>query len=110
MQNLFSYGTLQLQKVQKETFGRILKGKKDKLHGFKLTKILIKDDKVVSLSGKSEHLIIEYTGEKNHIIEGVLFQVTDKELRLADSYETNDYKRIKVMFLSKKYGWVYIKS
>ena len=40
-QKLFSYGTLQLKNVQKETFGRNLVGEKDILLGYKLENLKI---------------------------------------------------------------------
>lgn len=36
MENLFSYGTLQKEKVQLETFGRKLDGNKDTLIGYEV--------------------------------------------------------------------------
>ena len=36
MESLFSYGTLQLEEVQKALFGRILMGMKDRLPGYKV--------------------------------------------------------------------------
>ena len=47
---LFSYGTLQLEQVQLETFGRLLKGEKDILEDYKLTVIEITDPEVLRKS------------------------------------------------------------
>ena len=38
----------------------------------------------------------------------MLFEVTHDELLLADSYEVDDYTRIKVKFKSGRGGWVYV--
>ncbi|WP_195715212.1 hypothetical protein [Ancylomarina sp. 16SWW S1-10-2] len=38
---LFSYGTLQLEKVQIENYGHLLKGEKDSLLNYKLDKLEI---------------------------------------------------------------------
>jgi hypothetical protein len=74
MENLFSYGTLQLKQVQLELFGRTLKMESDALIGFKKDKITIKDKTVVGLSGEEEHVIISYSGNDSDVIEGAVFQ------------------------------------
>ena len=84
-QKLFSYGTLQLKNVQKETFGRNLLGKKDILLGYKLESLKIKDPSVL----------------------GTVFEVTSDELIEADNYEVEDYKRIEVILKSGIKSWVY---
>ena len=43
-ENLFSYGTLQLQSVQLNIFGRILEGVPDVLTGYKITLVKIEDE------------------------------------------------------------------
>ena len=43
MEQLFTYGTLQLEEVQLETFGRRLEGRPDDLIGYRLVKITIED-------------------------------------------------------------------
>ena len=47
MENLFSYGTLQTDAVQLETFGRKLAGSPDVLSGYRLSLIPIHDAAVV---------------------------------------------------------------
>lgn len=110
MPNLFSYGTLQNEKVQIETFGRILKGEKDTLLGYNLKMVEIKDLEVVRKSGQALHPIIDYTENMNDKVEGVLFEVTNDELLNADKYEVDDYKRIETEFQSGKKGFIYIKK
>lgn len=110
MENLFSYGTLQFKQVQLELFGRTLKMEPDVLVGYKKEKIKIKVESVVNLSGEEEHVIISYTGNDSDVIEGVVLSVTQDELEQADDYETDDYKRIKVILQSGKSAWVYVKN
>tara|TARA_B100000929_G_C15411179_1_gene388021 strand:+ start:537 stop:869 length:333 start_codon:yes stop_codon:yes gene_type:complete len=110
MENLFSYGTLQFKKVQQETFGRILNGKKDILRAYKLKDLIIKDKNVINSSGINTHPIIYYTGEKKDFVNGILFNVTELEIIKADSYEVSEYKRVKVKFESGNNGWVYIEK
>ena len=102
MNKLFSYGTLRYKKVQIETFGRELQGKKDKLIGYKISMIKINDQDVISKSDESEHRIIEYTGKNKDIVKGVLFNINDEELIKADSYEVKEYERIRVILKSKE--------
>jgi gamma-glutamylcyclotransferase (GGCT)/AIG2-like uncharacterized protein YtfP len=110
MENLFSYGTLQLEQVQLELFGRTLKMEPDALVGFKKEKIIIKDETVVGLSGEEEHVIISYNGNDSDVIAGAVLSITLEELERADKYETDDYKRIQVTLQSGKQSWVYVKS
>jgi hypothetical protein len=53
MPYLFSYGTLQKEQVQLETFGRILQGEKDTLLGYQLDMIEITDPEVLRKAGKN---------------------------------------------------------
>lgn len=108
MENLFSYGTLQLESVQNDTFGRKLEGYSDYLIGFKLTYIKITDEAVLASSGISEHPIITYTNNENDKVKGTVFIITEEELAQADSYEVDDYKRILVSLQSGKKSWVYV--
>jgi gamma-glutamylcyclotransferase (GGCT)/AIG2-like uncharacterized protein YtfP len=110
MENLFSYGTLQLQHVQLELFGRTLKMEPDLLIGYKKEMIKIKLESVVNLSGEEEHVIIGYTGNESDVIEGAVLSVTKDELEHADEYETDDYKRIQVTLKSGRQSWVYVKN
>lgn len=110
MENLFSYGTLQLEQVQLELFGRTLKMEPDSLIRFKKEKITIKDETVVGLSGEEEHVIISYTGNESDIIKGAVLSITADELERVDAYETDDYKRISAILRSGKSAWVYIKN
>jgi gamma-glutamylcyclotransferase (GGCT)/AIG2-like uncharacterized protein YtfP len=110
MENLFSYGTLQLERVQLELFGRTLKAEHDALIGYKKEKIKIKVESVVNLSGEEEHVVISYTGNGSDVVEGAVLSVAHDELAKADEYETDDYKRTKVTLRSGKSAWVYIKN
>ena len=108
MELLFSYGTLQFKKVQKETYGRILNGKKDFLLGFKLGKVKITDPVVLNKSQEKFHPIAIPTQDSNKIIEGVVFEITTEELEATDKYEVSDYKRVKAQLKSGMNCWVYI--
>lgn len=110
MPNLFSYGTLQKEKVQIETFGRILTGRKDILPGYVLSTLEITDPDVLRKSEQQYHPVIEFTGNRNDIVEGVLFEVTEQELEYADKYEVQDYQRVFVELKSGQKGYVYVRK
>jgi len=110
MNLLFSYGTLQYEKVQLETFGRILQSEKEVLLGYKLDYIEIFDEEVVKKSGQQFHPILSLSGNPNDRVEGVLLTLTDEELAHADAYEVDSYKRIKTLFLSGKEGFIYVEK
>jgi|GEM_PF-64074 pyridoxal phosphate enzyme (YggS family) len=105
---LFSYGTLQLEKVQIENYGRLLKGKKDSLLGYRLDKLKITDPAVLKKSGKEFHPIAIKTGSPNDVIDGTIFEITEEELIATDKYEVNDYQRVLENFVSGEQAWIYI--
>jgi len=108
-ENLFSYGTLQSEAVQLNTFGTILEGHPDVLIGYKLTLLKIKDEAVIALSEMTHHKNIMYTGSRSGEISGMVFIITENELKQADKYEeASDYKRIRVELKSGKTAWVFI--
>nr|WP_315033875.1 gamma-glutamylcyclotransferase family protein [uncultured Chryseobacterium sp.] len=108
MPYLFSYGTLQKEQVQLETFGRILQGEKDTLTGYKLDKVEITDPEVLRKSGQKFHPVLRFSGNDLDKVEGVLFEVTEEEILQADDYEVDDYKRIETIFASHKKGFIYV--
>lgn len=110
MQYLFSYGTLQLEQVQKETYGRVLTGKKDVLRNYKLGKLTITDPQVLEKSEQKVHPIAIATNNINDFIEGVIFEISENELAETDKYEVMDYKRVMENFVSGKKAWVYVAS
>lgn len=108
-EHLFSYGTLQLEAVQRSTFGRRLQGQLDRLPGYRLEQLLIRDTAVVATSGKTHHPILVRTGATaSDAVEGTVFAITPAELAQADAYEVADYKRERVTLASGKEAWVYV--
>mgnify|MGYP003683829405 FL=1 len=108
MEKLFSYGTLQMDKVQQETFGRSLSGKKEILLGYVISKIKITDQSVLAKSGTEFHPILRYTGNRSDEVEGIIFEISKKELQQADAYEVNAYKRTQANFKSGTIAWAYV--
>lgn len=109
-EKLFSYGTLRYEGVQFSTFGRKLNGSPDILNGYKLSQLQINDPHVVATSGEAVHPILIATGNMTDEVNGIVFDVTSKELALADQYEVADYKRVNVKLLSGLCAWVYISA
>jgi gamma-glutamylcyclotransferase (GGCT)/AIG2-like uncharacterized protein YtfP len=107
---LFSYGTLQLEKVQIESFGRKLKGRQASLSGYKLEQVSITDPLVLSRSEKAQHPIAVPGKPGIDFIQGTLFEVTKEELLQADEYEVSDYKRVSVHLPSGETAWIYIRA
>jgi gamma-glutamylcyclotransferase (GGCT)/AIG2-like uncharacterized protein YtfP len=108
---LFSYGTLQLPKVQLATFGRLLDGQKDELVGFEKTYIPIGDPQVEAELGETRYANVVFNGRDDSRVAGAVFEITEEELASSDQYEEPAlYKRIAVTLASGKDAWVYVSS
>jgi hypothetical protein len=107
-ENLFSYGTLQLEQVQLATFGRKLVGHTDEMTGCVLTLLKIEDPEVVATSGKTHHPVVAYSGNASDKVSGTVFAVTAEELEHADEYEVAAYRRDRVLLASGLSAWVYV--
>ena len=105
---LFSYGTLQLETVQMALFGRQLSGTPDVLPGFEEALLEIEDQATVSLSGKTHHSIVRFTGHTTDSVAGAVFAVTPDEIQSADNYEVAAYKRVAALLRSGIRAWVYV--
>lgn len=107
---LFSYGTLQLESVQRQSFGRLLGGEKDVMVGYRTDLVEITDPAVLRASGQRFHPVVVPTGNVDDVVEGMVFCITPQELAAADAYEVSDYKRFEVVLYSGKRSWVYIRA
>ena len=110
MENLFTYGTLQLEEVQLSTFGRKLEGKPDALVGYRLVMIEIQDEDFVVKSGTADHRNLQFTGDSSDLVEGIVFKVTMEELEQSDAYEPEGYERVLVECKSGLSAWIYLSS
>ena len=106
-ENLFSYGTLQKEKVQMELFGRLLNGAKDILKGYKLSSIEIKDESFLAKGEEKFQLTLIPSKDDADFIEGTVFEISEVELFLSDKYEPENYKRVKIVLGSGKEAWIY---
>jgi hypothetical protein len=107
---LFSYGTLQLEQVQWETFGRKLEGNGDALLGFKQTLLEITDPEVLKLSGERFHPIVVASSDPTDTVAGTVFWITPEELSAADRYEVSDYQRVEAGLVWGGRDWVYVRA
>ncbi len=108
MPQLFSYGTLQQDDVQRATFGRLLAGEADALPGYAQELVAIDDPQVVATSGRTHHPIVRHSGVATDRVAGTVFEVTDAELAAADAYEVDAYKRVPVTLASGRQAWIYV--
>ena len=107
---LFSYGTLQLESVQRTTFGRLLDGRDDAMPGYRIDMLEITDPEVLKTSGERFHPVVSPSDDPNDEVAGRLFTITADELAHADRYEVSDYKRVEVILKSGISAWVYVKA
>lgn len=93
-ERLFVYGTLQDPLIQKRLLGRTLTGTPDQLPDFvKLT------------DGLPYPVALPQDGD---VIEGLLLEVTPRELARLDLYEGDGYVRVLVTLASRSEAWVYM--
>lgn len=105
---LFSYGTLRDPAVQRANFGRELTGRDDRIVGFRLDRLEITDPHVLELSGQTHHPILVRTGDPADSVPGAVLDLTDDDLRHADEYEVDDYRRVEAPLASGETAWVYV--
>ncbi len=103
MQKLFAYGTLKDKDIQENIFGRILNGTADRLIGYVIDYIEIEEE-----YGLEKYPIITRTENPQDIVSGLIYDITEDDINLADTYEGIHYKRIQVTLESGENAWVYI--
>lgn len=106
---LFSYGTLQLDHVQRALFGRTLDGTPDALTGYATVALGFRDPAAVATSGVATHLALVPRADAPPIA-GMLYTLTPDEMAMADAYETDAYARVAATFASGARGWVYVRA
>lgn len=89
-------------------FGRLLVGAKDILKGYKLTAIEVTDELFLAKGEEKNQQTLISTNDNKDVIEGMVFEISEEELLISDSYEPAGYKRIRVKLELGKKAWVYI--
>jgi gamma-glutamylcyclotransferase (GGCT)/AIG2-like uncharacterized protein YtfP len=107
MPYLFSYGTLQKEQVQLKLSDAFCREKRCFIR-IQLNMLEITDPEVLRKSGQKYHPVLEFSGNADDEIEGVLFEVTEAEILQADEYEVDDYQRIETVFKSGNKGFIYV--
>jgi gamma-glutamylcyclotransferase (GGCT)/AIG2-like uncharacterized protein YtfP len=107
---LFVYGTLLLERVQLAQFGRTVPGFDDVLPGYRLSTVSVEDPDVVAKSGETVHPVVVPTGRGTDEVNGRVLRITTEELRRADEYEVDDYKRVAANLRSGLRAWVYVEA
>ncbi len=105
---LFSYGTLQQEDVQRASFGRLLDGHRDTLPGHRRDWVTITDPDVIATSGSNRHPLVAPSADPDDCVDGSAFTITTEELAAADLYEVDDYSRVLVRLASGVDAWVYL--
>lgn len=108
MEKMFSYGTLREKHVQRAVFGHTIDGIADAIIGYRVVSRTIVDKKAIAISGNADHSTIFATGRDDDRVEGILFYLTTDELRQADNYEDDAYKRVRVLLRSGADAWAYL--
>lgn len=106
---IFSYGTLQMPRVQRELLGRLVAMEDDALPGFAAVPIEIDHPDVIEFSGSSTHPALVPAGPAARI-HGKLLHVTEADLPALDDYEGDEYRRIEAALASGRRAWVYVKA
>ncbi len=96
MESLFVYGTLQDAQVQQQVYNRITQGQPDTLDGYRKA--------IITLGGKDYPIAV---ADAARSISGQVLEVTAKELEDIDTYEGDEYRRIRVTLQSGLEAWVY---
>jgi hypothetical protein len=106
---VFSYGTLQQDRVQLATFGRLLEGTPDALTGVEPALARIEDQRLVAERGRTHNADLRFNGRPESRVAGTAFEITDAELVAADAYERLDlYRRVWVTLASGRKAWVFV--
>lgn len=106
---VFSYGTLQMPRVQQKLFGRLVAMTDDVLLGYESVMIQIDHPDVIEFSGSSSHPAL-VPGAPEARIPGKLLQVAEADFPALDDYEGDEYRRIEVQVESGATAWVYIRA
>jgi gamma-glutamylcyclotransferase (GGCT)/AIG2-like uncharacterized protein YtfP len=102
MEKLFAYGSLQNEDIQKDLFGRILEGTPETLIGYVVKQIQIEEE-----FGIVNYPIITQTENQEDTINGIVYDISTKELHQSDLYEGLHYKRVEVQLQSNQKAWAY---
>lgn len=107
VQHLFAYGSLRHPAVQHWLFGRTLPPCPDRLVGARCTWVDDPDPDVLRLTGQHGYPCLQRTPTEE-TVEGLCLALTEAELRSADRYEGDGYRREHCRLASGRIAWVYV--
>lgn len=95
---LFTYGTLQDERLHHAIFQKKMEGSADILQGYRISEA----------KANGIYPMAEHTGNEEDVVEGIVYRIGEEHLKGADEYEGDLYERISITLLSGKKAWVYI--
>lgn len=103
---LFSFGTLQLESVQRSLYGRSLPTEPDVLTGYRVARLRITDPAVIEASGSDIHPALVRDADGS--VEGRVLVLDDAELEATDRYESVGYHRAVARLASGREAIIYL--
>ncbi len=73
-----------------------------------MASIEIKDEVFLAKGEAKLQQTLVLSQNNNDVIKGTVFEITKEELKVADKYEPENYKRVAVVLQSGKEAWIYI--
>ncbi|MCR2812968.1 gamma-glutamylcyclotransferase [Microbacterium sp. zg.Y1090] len=105
---LFSYGTLDVLDLQRDTFGRVLHGEPDMLPGYATEVAERLDPEIVERLGPIPQRLLRMTGDPRDKVTGQVLHLSDLELEAADELVSPLFHRLAVTLASGRLAWVYL--
>ncbi|GGF66716.1 gamma-glutamylcyclotransferase family protein [Wenyingzhuangia marina] len=105
---LFTYGTLKLEKVQTEIFGKVLQGKDDIVKGYKLGIFHFVNPEAIAISEKDCHPLATPSENPNDEISGTIYEINEEEIKTKEICITDDCERVQVITDSGTICWMYV--
>lgn len=97
MTKLFVYGTLLDPHIQKKVFSRQIEGSYDNLIGYRKIHRQFSDG-----------IYPDLIEDCNSVVKGMVFQITDEDLKKCDLYEGEEYEKLTIKLESGESAEIYI--
>ncbi len=108
---IFSYGSLQQDMVQLDTYGRRLLGTTDALPGYVQAFEEIEDPERAAAHKRTHYANVVLALDPASVVRGTVFDITEEELITTDRYEARDnYTRVEAVLKSGTRAWVYVSA
>jgi gamma-glutamylcyclotransferase (GGCT)/AIG2-like uncharacterized protein YtfP len=71
--------------------------------------VRIEDPRVLAAVGRTHHANVEFNGNEDSRVPGMVFEITDAELASVDEYEVAFlYERVAATLASGREAWLYV--